>query len=40
MFHCDSCVHYKDGECDLGFELIEDHEDAYDCINFEDASPV
>lgn len=40
MFHCEDCIHYKDGECDIGRELCEDDEDAYDCTRFEDANPV
>lgn len=40
VFSCEDCKHYKDGSCSLGYEIVEDHEDAYDCTGFEDVAPV
>ena len=40
VFTCEECKNYKYGSCSLGFELIEEHEDAYDCPYFEDVNPV
>ena len=33
-FTCDDCEHYKDGKCEYGWTIEENH-DAYDCSRFE-----
>ena len=39
-FSCEDCEHYAYGKCEYGFELVEPHEDAYDCSRFEDKYPL
>ena len=39
-FSCDDCIHFVNGECADGREKVEDYEDAYDCMGFEDKEPV
>lgn len=40
MFSCEDCEHFIDGKCEFGYELVESHEDAWDCIGFEDKHPL
>lgn len=39
IFTCDNCTHKKDGKCEEGYELDE-YQDAYDCIGFDDKDPL